>query len=360
VQTQVTPPRIEERAISTTPIRITSTPLNEKERFIRINRMVLLPLMAALVTVLFQSFQVGRDAAQKAETLKIEVWKTVQPSFLHMVKNYYSPLLRRTDGIRTQIADDGSTENLLALMFALRRQMLLLLEKDAGYYFQSKPGEELIGLLSNAMVKRWRAEIPDFDGIALKLQGNETLEATREILTNPNSPQAGPAQSLNCGLVAWLESARSAQAGASTEQTQGNTTAPTIAPLTHTAAVDLVTLSSFLDATAGETQKKALEFFKHSLRLFAEVLSFELDRPFYPVWYEKGFPPTVQLAELEGRADKLTWYPKDGRVALADALEIYRMSIPWECVGDDGASPRARWKRIKWRWERMRYWLKHN
>ena len=295
------PPHIEERSISTTPIRITSKELNFKERFVRIGQLVLLPVLLAIVTFIFQRHQAARDEAQNAETLKIEVWKTVQPSFLTMVKQYYSPILRRMVAIRGEITEGteedllvlkGTKEDLLVLMLLLRRQMLLLLEKDAGYYFQSKPGEELVGLLNDPMVNHWRKELPRFDQTALYLQGNETLQAATRILQN--------------------------------------------------AGVNLPTASQFLDPAKGN-----LTFFNKSLELFSIVMAFELDRPFYPVWYEREFPPKVSKDDMESlNGDNVSWYPENdketARKELRNALREYRRSIPWNCVADKSWASRLR------------------
>ncbi len=285
-------PRIEERSIATTPIHITSKQLNFKDRFVRIGKLVLLPMLLAIVTFLFQRHQAARDEAQNAENLRIEVWKTIQPSFLGMVKQYYSPILRRMVAIRGHIKDNGSPSELLVLMLTLRRQMLLLLEKDAGYYFQSKPGEELVGLLNDPMVEHWRKAMPDFDQTALFLAGTETLPAATSTL--------------------------------------------------QTAGVNLNMLnmkSQFLDPLLGNLQKENLTFFDQSLYLFIIVLAFELDRPFYPVWYDKGFPPKVDLKSLDIELD---WYPAMGRDELRDALKEYRRSIPWSCVADKSFAERLR------------------
>jgi hypothetical protein len=65
--------------------------------------------------------------------------------------------------------------------------MLLLLDEDAGYYFQSKPGEEICGILNDALVQLWRARLgKSFDDAALTLSGRETAqEAERLLQTTP-------------------------------------------------------------------------------------------------------------------------------------------------------------------------------
>jgi hypothetical protein len=283
------PSLIEERSISTTPIRITSKDLNINERFVRIGKLILLPVLLAIVTFIFQRFQAARDEAQNAENLKIQVWTTVQPSFLGMVKQYYSPILRRMVAIRGHIKANGSPAELLVLMLVLRRQMLVLLEKDAGYYFQSKPGEELVGLLNDPMVHHWRKAMLGFDQAALLLTGTETVQAAMDLF--------------------------------------------------QTAGLDLVKSSKFLDKKQGNEQKQTVEFFDRSLELFTVVLAFELDRPFYPVWYEKRFPPTVELKSLNVNLD---WYPEDDRNELISALDEYRNSIPWRCISGKTVAECAR------------------
>ena len=183
--------------------------------------------------------------------------------------------------IRGQIRDNGSPAELLALMLVLRRQMLVLLEKDAGYYFQSKPGEELVGLLNDPMVEHWRRALPGFDQAALLLTGAETLQAAVQVF--------------------------------------------------QAAGIDLTVYSPFLDKGLGKDEKKTVEFFDQSLKLFIVVLAFEVDRPFYPVWYEKGFPPTIPLKVLNSGVH---WYPEVGQDELKSALKAYRKSIPWQCVAD--------------------------
>jgi hypothetical protein len=146
----------------------------------------LVPVLLAIVTFIFQRLQAARDEAQSEETLKIEVWKIIHPEFLSMVKTYYAPLTRRMSAIIGLIEGGGLPEDKLVLLLLLRRQMLLLLDKDAGYYFQSKPGEDICGILNDALVHLWRARLGrSFDHAALMLSGSETLqEAKLSLQTN--------------------------------------------------------------------------------------------------------------------------------------------------------------------------------
>jgi hypothetical protein len=272
---------VQERSIATTPIRITNEALYSNERFVSIGRLVLIPVLLAIVTFIFQRLQAARDEAQSEETLKIEVWKIIHPTFLSMVKKYYAPLARRMGAIIGLIENNGNQEDELVLLLLLRRQLLLLLDQDAGYYFQSKPGEEICGILNDALVHLWRTHHgQDFDDAALLLSGGETAQDAKRLLV------AIPIQ--------------------------------------------LSTMATTLFSPSLEYPDPA-SFINHTLKLFVTVLAFESDRPFYSVWYETKFPPKIRFDDLPR---DLSWLQASYQQAMEAALNEYRTSIPWRCVSD--------------------------
>ena len=272
---------VQERSIATTPIRITNKSLYSYERFVRIGQLVLVPVLLAIVTFIFQRLQAARDEAQSEETLKIEVWKTIHPTFLNMVKSHYAPVARRMMAIIGLIKENGQPEDILVLVLLLRRQLLLLLDEEAGFYFQNKPGEEICGILNDALVRLCRAHLgSSFDDAVLLLSGSER--------------------------------------------------APEAELLLQTNHVDLPAMATTL-FTPTLAYPDPLSFIKHAFGLFGTVLAFESDRPFYEVWYETKFPPKIRLAALPTDLD---WLQESDRADMKEALNEYRTSIPWKCVSD--------------------------
>jgi hypothetical protein len=281
-QARAASPAPQQRSIATTPVRITSDRIYYNERFVRIGQLVLLPVILAILTFIFQRLQAARDEAQSEQNLRIEVWKIIHPTFLSMVKTYYAPLVRRMGAIEGLIGSNGTAEDLFVLLLLLRRQMLLLLEKDAGYYFQSKPGEDVCGILNDALVNFFRARLNrDFDNAAILLSGSETPEAAR--------------------------------------------------PLLVAGRVDIPAQSATLFATGKTDYPDPSAFIAGALKLFVTVLAFESDRPFDSVWYDESFSPKIRFSALNA---SLSYLQEPDQAEMRKALNEYSTSIPWRCVAD--------------------------
>jgi len=128
--------------ISTSPITITTTTRNTWERFYHAGGAIAIPALLGILTLLFQQGQRRRDDEQKAQTFKLEVWKTVLDDIVGLIKTHYIPISRKMSAAREEISG-GVNERILIALIVLRR-----------FYFRSKTAESLCRALSNLF---WKA-----------------------------------------------------------------------------------------------------------------------------------------------------------------------------------------------------------
>ncbi len=273
-------PRSVKRLVLTSPVTISTEYLHRKERFVRIGKLVLMPVLLAGVTVLFQRQQSQRDREQSRQALTNEVWKVIYPTFFGMVKAHYMPISRSMVTARENMGAPRDSKVALLSLLLLRRRIMYLLDQDGGYYFQSKRAEDLASILNNHLVVYWETlTLGRFDRLARIFGPADTQSEAEQKMR------------LHC-------------------QTQ-------------------------IDELATKVEKDHAEAFEVTGKLldaFSAVLDFESDRPLHPKWYTE--PPYVETDpknfDIKEVATTLKLAEKD-KQRLVAAFKAYRKTIPRRC-----------------------------
>ncbi len=274
---------LEQQSVSTGPILVTTHERLGWERFYnligKIVPLILLPVLLALATMLFQHLQEQRGEQQKVQEQKLEVWKTILPGIIEAIRNHYIPML----SIISIMKDEASqttpdTDDLLACALLLRNKVTHLVRTSGGFYFKNRRGEKICASLSNELMSRFYV-----------LSGNPTAFRNEALLIPPKSLFA------------------EAQKRMLRNSSVTGSALPQIRKDFATAI-----------AKAGE-----LEHLRAHLEMVYEILNYEANEPFYPQWYDEREPlNTGKLEVADLGLDAVTEKEMEGK------MKSYLESVP--------------------------------
>jgi len=239
-------PTVEQQSISTGPILVTTPEQIGWQRFFsltgKIVPLVLLPVLLALGTLLYQHLQEQRAGQQKEQEQKLEVWKTVLPGIIQAIRNHYIPIL----SVISIMKDETDPDNVLVCALLLRSKVTNLVKTSGGFYFKNRRGEELCAGLSNTFMDR-----------CYRLSKNEDEFRNAAILIPPRYLFAEAKEKM-----------------------------------LHISSTSGSTLPNIRTDFAAEIAKTGeLAHMKAHLEMIYEILNYEANGPFYPQWYDELDPP---------------------------------------------------------------------
>ena len=288
---------IEQQAISTGPIRITTVDGLHWERFFslldKIVALLLLPVLLAIGNYLLQDLQSrrasvekDRDARaasqQKIQEQKLEVWKTMIPSMVQAIRTHYVPIVRVlsiVEGEAGKPQDQADFGDLLACALLFRSKITHMVDLNGGFYFRNHRGEELCATLANALVGRFYMLSGDsmtFRQTAEKLQPVNSIIQVRQCL-RIDAPLPGRF----ADLCAFFRKE--------------------LAKPEHLAALNA-----------------------HALFLH-EILDHEINDPFFPFWYDTT-PAPLDFDKLHGFIGRLG-LAADDQAEVTKQLAEYQKSL---------------------------------
>jgi hypothetical protein len=242
-------PRSGEYALSTSPIELVTLSQRAMERMVHVIGLlagaILIPLALGLLTWAYQVRQSKQDKRQNEEALRLDAWKAIFPDMLKNIQRHYIPISRRMDLVIEQIElhEKDPSKNLRMLyekVLILRAQVRHLGATRGGFYFRSKPGEELCGDLLDVFwpLCRRQADASLYSDLVAKLF--------------PRGVAIGESISLPPG---------------SSDETDFNT------------------LVAHFEADIA-VEPMGLNRMRRLLSLLRMILNFECDSPLYPEWYD--------------------------------------------------------------------------
>lgn len=271
--------------VSTGPIRLVSRWERFLERFFRLLGLVgaaaIIPIVLALITVFYQATQARRDEEGKERELRLDVWKAIFPILLKSIRTYYLPISRQMDLLSEEIGRFQKAPTLpnayrvFENIVLLRGTIRYLALNEGGFFFRSKPGEELFGDLLEVFrtICIPAAEMPQFSKLIEELFPEETAPPEDVIFPTPDSKTEFDAMSNNL----------------------------------------------FVRASGDPTLMNRILRILTALR---QILTFECDRPLYPEWYADA--PAFMLTSLDLKGIDLG----EQKEAILMNLRKYIPSLP--------------------------------
>jgi len=312
-------PATEHQSISTGPILVTTPGKLKWERLFSLSGktvpIILLPVLLALATMLFQHLQQRRadlqkdledskSGLQKKQEQRLQVWKTILPAFMEAVRQYYVPMLSiisvMTGETAKQKPAEADLDEVLAGALLLRNKFTNMIWHNGGFYFKNLVGEQLCTVVFDALMERCYLLAGDKD----------SLRAAAEQLPKDSTPRA------------VKEMVRKARANS-----------------------PLVAMRSNIRQKV-DADSNVLTALNSHLNLVAELLTYEANVPLFP-WYEAPYKlneDNLKVGELG--LDSKTETALNAYIAdIKKAFDEYVKSLP--SPNSNGTTPPVAQRKLK-------------